>query len=339
MLIVNNEIFNHKDAKFKKTADRYKKLRSELESAHGKIIRFIRPVKRPRSSTGLMEPIPYMTVNLQANSVNPLGEAEYWLYADSLPKKKDGVFILSRTARFMGEDMVLSTETDMDLIFFLHDLSQQYKQKDFVIDNPKAKARAVADKKRNDAAVNTALYGALSPLADDEKLKNVAMSWGMSGVETKTGDQIRIEFEGILEKMDDQKKKDHRAKGTKEFLESLGNIDDEMRKRGLIKRGEDKKYIKYDSKTYKYVVSETNDELLFIPSKKMISRFDHFCDYMLKDANFARWANLKKVIIDEEFIDSITRIEDLRWLCREENINQKQKSLDSLKGELKEIYV
>ena len=121
MLIVNNEIFNHNAPEYKKTAERYKQLRSELERAHGEIIRFIRPVKRPRSSTGLMEPVPYMTVNLKANTVNPKGEAEYWLYCDSLPKKKDGVFTLSRTARFMGEDMVLSTKDDMDLIFFLHD--------------------------------------------------------------------------------------------------------------------------------------------------------------------------------------------------------------------------
>lgn len=339
MLIVNNEIFNHNAPEYKKTADRYKELRSELERAHGPIIRFIRPVKRLRSSTGLMEPVPYMTVNLKANVINSKGEAEYWLYTSgSLPKKKDGVFTLSRTALFMGEDMVLSTKDDMDLIFFLHELSQQYKQKDFIIDNPKADARAVADKKRTAAAINTALYGALSPLADDATMKEVAASWGLSNVDKKSGDEVRIEFEALLPKMDKEKKTNHRAKGSKEFLASLGNIDDEMRKRGLIRRGEDKGYIKYVGKIFKYVVGDTEEELEFIPNERTGGRFEYFCDVMLRENNFAKWKNLKTLIIDEQYIDSITRMEDIRWLCKEEGINQKQKSLDSLKGELKEIY-
>lgn len=343
MLICNEKILNHNAQKgddsghYELKVD-YKRLQSELKKAHGPIIRLVRPGVFKKNSSGLMEPVPHMTVNLKTNRVNDKGESEYWLYADSMPKKKDGAYVLSRTAKFMGSDMVLSVQEDMDLLYFLVRLSEQYKRGEFIIDDPKAIARAKADVERNKAAVNAALFGSLSPLADDEKLKNVAASWGMSKVDEKTGDQIRLEFTGLLEMMDKEKKRNHRAKGTKEFLESLGNIDDEMRKRGLIKRGEDRKYIRYDGKTFKYVVSETNDELLYIPSDKLISRFDHLCDYMFREANTVKWNNLKKVIIDESFINDITRIEDLRWLCREENINQKQKSLDSLKSELKEIY-
>ena len=344
MLICNDKILNHKAVKGDGTGHYeidvdYKKLQAELRSAHGEILRFIRPGVFKKNSSGLMEPVPFMTVNLKSNRVTDKGESEYWLYADSVPKKKDGAYVLSRTAKFMGSDMVLSTKEDMDLIYFLVRLSEQYKRGDFIIDDPKKMARATADAKRTAAAINTALYGALSPLADDATMKEVAASWGLSNVDKKSGDEVRIEFEALLPKMDKAKKKNHRAKGSKEFLASLGNIDDEMRKRGLIRRGEDKGYIKYVGKIFKYVTGDTEEELLFIPNERTGGRFEYFCDVMLRENNLANWKNLKTLIIDEKYIDSITRMEDIRWLCKEEGINQKQKSLDSLKGELKEIYV
>ena len=78
--------------------------------------------------------------------------------------------------------------------------------------------------------------------------------------------------------------------------------------------------------------------MVHIPTPKTNSHFEHFCTQVFNPLNGELWRKVKAAAIDGDYVDGIKKMDDIRWLCREEDVNQKNKTLETLKSEVREKF-
>jgi len=342
MLIVNNEILNLQNPNDKRAIE-FKRWQSDFRKNHEESVRYVRnkPVKKNKS--GLAEKVTPHTIPMISSATASDGSQETWMYSPIIPPKKEGIFRLDRKGMLIGYDITFTLDRDIELLYYLTQKNNVFK-KHFKLDDPAAEARKRVEEERIKADINQALFATNSPLANDSKLMEVAAAWGIGELNRKDVSVVRFELRDRLVQLDLQQKKDPLVKGSKEFLASLGDIDDEIRKRSLIRRAIDAGKLKYEKREFYFIIAETPDRpaerLFYVPPEKTkdFDAFEYFCTQLLSPFNEAIWKKVKKVIIDSDYLNGITRMDDIRWLAKEESISQKQKSLDDLKGELIALY-
>lgn len=343
MLIINNEVLNPKDLSDKKTKD-FLQFAKEFREEHAgkRYLRYIRNTPLQRNKSGLYEPVTPILFPRIATVPSFSGAPETWIYTETMPSKKEGMFVLREKSITLGYEVIVSLETQMDYIYWLE--NNPLFKKYFKLDDPAAEHRMQVAIKRKTANLTQALYADNSPLSDDDKLKDVASAWGIPNVKNKEADTVRIELEDLLKQREAQKAKNPSVEGIDEFMSSLGNIDDEIRKRALLRRGVDSGIIEFDRKHWYYVIKGQEEEedirLVFIPMEQTREslHFKYFCKQILDDKNAKLWKQVKSALINAEFIDGINKLDDIRWICREEGISTHHKALDTLKDEVKAAF-
>ncbi len=340
MLIVNDKIVDLKatSGEFASYAKDFREKMGAYRAKYGDVIRFLRKNAYKRNASGLTEPVVPWTISFKQTAVGKNGDTETWKYAKGTPRKKDGQYILTQPSHLMMADWNVSLLTDADLAYFVISKTQEFKNGTIYIDDPAAVARKQAAEKRREVELNNVLYGEMSPLADDDTLQAVAASWGVSNTDKKDPNVVRLELEALIRSREKEKNKDPNVKGVKEFLASLGNVKEEIRRRHLIKWGEDHHIIHYNGSSLYYELTATGDRLVYIPVNKLKGRFEYFCDQVLQDRNAKMWDELKHNLITQEYLDTIKKVDDIKWLCKESGIKYVGVKFQDLKQQISEIY-
>jgi hypothetical protein len=327
MLIKNGKLV---DLKEDKDFQRFKK--NELPHLPNPLV-----IKSPRpvsiNPTGLKEEMPAYNILLISAHESPEGLDE-WAYTARLKRDKDsGDYIPDKKSELITGNIKSIQHKDADLIYFLLKKSRQLGNSFIVEDNVKD-AIVRAEKKANEAELQALIYTSLSPLADEELLRNVAAAFGVDNAHTKPAPIVREDLENVIRKGEERKKHDKSAWGIDEFKDKI-NSTDEMLKRSIARRAVDNKVVYYHPESFFFRFKDNDDKILLVPKEQLSKREEYFVNQCMRDKEL--WAIIKKAIITPEMIDGWKDPKQYGWLAEEEGIPKTAKRDEKI-AKLKEIY-
>ncbi len=335
MLIVNNEILDKsaKQGKNASAAEFYRKSVKELREKYGDFITFYRPGVVKRNPSGALEPIPPMTVHLIGKHYGKDG-IEQWIYAESMPPKRNGIFEPQKTSIFMREFLRLSLSHDIELAFFLAYIAGEVESGMVKIKDEASEARKEYMEKRSRIDVDYLLYHEDSPLADVKYLKEVASAFGLLGVKNLTGEQTRVLLDKHLFNLDSKKSAGSGLVGSKEFVDMVRNNPELVKRRAFLGYCRDNNILQYNptSRTF----SIPGMEIMIVPpiygDEK--NAFLYFLDHIFKAPFQKKWQDIVRAGIDDKYLSSLKKLDDMKWLFDEFDIKFTGKSIKQLKGEI-----
>ncbi len=369
MLILNGKIFDpasQADDGMKTARQHYLECVRSLRERYGKhkIVKLVRRKPVRTNPSGLLEPIPMIIfptrvhTNAQFATKTPAadrdknGGMETWEYSSGSPAKKDGDYHANpRSFKIPTQDMLLSLEKEMDLIYFLlykspvvyfpEAISKYGKRTggEFMVDDREERERLVSEGRKSEARLNHAIYGDQdSPLYDAIALKSLAAACGLTGAldDKMSADEVRnMLYADVLAKQK-KREKDNKGKGTDDFLEFI-SYDELIYARALILDAIDRKLVRYDLPKFSYIYVESGVPIVIVPDKHRARKFDYLCDFLLEKHNTAMWEKFRKEIINVDYIDSQS-FKWCKWLAGLEGLPIASKSEKDLREALRVRY-
>jgi len=283
-----------------------------------------------------------------------IGGMEIWAYSGNRPKRAnvgDDYQPDPKSIKFISHAQGFNMDTDMDLIYFLLYKSPKVyfqpaiaqgkvKRGDLIIDDPARKAKDKVRKERDILKLKNAVMAPepTYPLYSDENLRKVAAAWGLSSAmdEFYSADTLRIQLEHAVKEGEKTKEKIGRGKGLAEFFE-MCNFDESVRKRAVIMFAIDAGLVVYDLAGHNYYYKSSKDVIVDVPAKHRADRFDYLSGHLENKINEKDWDLFKKEVINDEYLDKLS-FGDLKWLAQQDHMSVSQKSTDTLREELSEIY-
>lgn len=331
MLILNNELFDpnvKKDHKFYETAQKYKTEVEGLRKKHGNRIVFKRTREHPMTENGIRLPMPPMTLPLRGSRGGVSGEPENWMYSESIPNKKDGVYQLRKGSLMVTDELIVDMNKKPDLAWFIVYICPLYG-KEIEIHDRKIIMREKAAERRRRVRLENALYGE-SPLSDSGILKSVAEAWGLNAFH-KDANELRFELEALLKRRDEEKKKDPSVRGTDDFLKDIKNVGEKVFKKSFLQKGFNAGILKRE-KSGDIVMTGTEEKLFFVPPEKANDWFNYFAEKAIADETL--WKRLVMSNINNGYIDDASSTEQLAWLFKFAGKKPEKKTLPAQKKEL-----
>lgn len=137
-----------------------------------------------------------LTIPLVSYSDGEFGADEWWYVKNPRSVKvEDGAYVEKTTGykknKTMYETMVLQSNTDADLIYYLLNCSLTVRSGKVFEYDMQSIAKQENEDNKNFALAMSLIFQDDSPLSNDSKLKQMASAWGVTGVETLDNAQIK----------------------------------------------------------------------------------------------------------------------------------------------------
>lgn len=315
-------------------AREYKNDLASLKSRFPKgIIRLSRMGWPKFNATGLLEPVPMITIPMTCTADSEAGEAQ-WAYCDGrstiLP---NGLRELPTNKRMMkvGESLAIDLNKQPDLAVFI--FKTKFVGLELRIDDPETEAINKALARQGEIELGGVIWNGI---ANEEKLRMIASAWGVTGAAKTDIRILKAELEKrvlFLENHKQQNAADLSRKGVKEFLDEVKG-DKDMMLRSLIQNSIDEKAMQWSMTSGHYLLK--NRKFLFVPSDYEGRHVDYIASYLSSPSNEEQLTIFLTEVLTAELIDGIDKI-GLAWLCSLYNVDTKGKAPVEQKEALKGV--
>ena len=225
-------------------------------------------------------------VSITGHTQEPTGVYQTWSYATSMNAlKSDGAdgYKLMRATIPMEYTTVFDVDRDIELIFFFLYISKNRNVK-MVDHEARRKAKAEAAARRSKAEYY--IYNPESPIhpenfGSDSQLRNLAMSWGVSGA-------MNIDIYAVMNSLwgavrAAQENYGRTGKGYKEFIEDVEKFGDTGR-RALVALAIEKGVISFDRNIWKMVTPTGSERVLCgVPPEEKEKKNEYVMQYILNN--------------------------------------------------------
>jgi hypothetical protein len=286
----------------------------------------------PKKSKGKLKPVPPFGMPLEwmAENMDKSGSA-LWSYLEGSPiVLPNGLCDIRETRMWLnGADLVLDWKKNADFAFFVYFKTDLIKTGRYKVKDPEKEAikRAQARKAKHDLA--TAIYDGLT---DENKLRNVAASWGVDGAFKDISEILREKLEAKVIEMDEKKSKEPnnpQLRGIQEFLEDV-KVGDEVRRKALVQYAIDQNKIVYDKFAVKFKWADGRDIVSVDPR---YDKIEFLAAYLNHPNQKTTWTGFVRGLIDEDLIERQDK-RGLYWLAEQLGFEEKKRTVEELRTEL-----
>lgn len=335
MLIVNGKVLPanaNKDHELFPMVDEYqraiKKLKAEYPKGEITLARIGYPQVNP---TGLAEDTPPIYFPMQ----NTDSSGVAWAYCKGRPViLPEGMRELAKEDRseVLTDLILLDVNKKEDYAFYMMFKSGVLGTlfKVFDPDGDRLKELRLRNERRE-------VEYAISKGMDENKLRNVAASWGVEKAFDKDALLVQADLETKVFALDEKKKKDPtnlQLKGITEFLVEIKS-DDFLMPKALVQKAIDYKKLVKDKQEQKYFLGDV--EICYIPVNKRNDEVDYIASHLRHPDNKEKWDQFLNEMIDEDFINNGDKY-SVRWLASQSGIAMNQQA-DVIRKLLLDKYV
>ncbi len=168
-------------------------------------------------------------------------------------KRKDGMNIYEPRMTTFKKSWIKSKQ-DKEFVLWFITCAPEYKSGLIVLENLEAEATEVAQQRSVAAGPHFFLYSEFSPIAGDiQKLRKLAMAWGVTGVENMSLDRVKNRLYDAVMLAEKQKRFQY---GLKSFNQAVQEENPFLDLLAIVTQAEDKKVLTYDARTHMYLLSD-----------------------------------------------------------------------------------
>jgi hypothetical protein len=341
MLYCNDELVKISDPEFEYLEKEFEKIR-KMKSP----IRIKTTQKTDINPTGFPEPIPAHSWPLKANYTNSKGQSETWVYTKSSPTIRDGRLEFSEKSFTITQGfLAIDPKKETEKAYFILKLSGILSSGLFEIEDLDKKNTEEIQKVGQNSAVEFFICNKFSPIYNDHKrIKSLAASWGVSGVDEMHIDTVR---KNLLEKVNaGQRNYSVTKRGMDEFVKEVNGEDPFSEYRTLVQLAIDRKIIVWNDKDKGWYLSDKDSgelvqALMFIPSIQLSQKQNMLLDYLRLNASI--FAMIKEEVDnltkDSEKAEENTDNQDSKIIARAKmkGIKTKGKSIEEITKELQDL--
>ncbi len=222
---------------------------------------------------------------------NELDENQTWIYAPSANSISitDGTAtVKTKRPIIIGNSTLMDRDDDREIIFFLLNVSNAYRNGKVVRVDPRSENMEEAKKNALSAKAQYLVYAEDSPIhpsvfGSEKALRQIALSWGVVNALDLHVDEVRNKlWESILKA---EKTRDHSKKGFEPFINEVNRQKDSAKRANII-TAINKGYLVYGDDGWTLEVEGTKSNICSVPPQMVGEKEDVVIEYILENPEY-----------------------------------------------------
>ena len=220
-----------------------------------------------------------------------MGESQSWVYAPSANaiNTSDGVAVVkNKRPIIIGNSTLMDKKDDKEIIFFLLNISNNYRTGKIVRIDPRSENEEEAKKNALSAKAQYLIYAEDSPIHPDvfgteKALRQLALSWGVVNALDMHIDEVRNKlWDSILKA---EKTRDHAKRGFTPFINEVNKQKDSAKRANIITAINDG-YLVYGDDGWTLEVEGTKSNICSVPPQMVGEKEDVVIEYILENPEY-----------------------------------------------------